>query len=180
MGEKTSDQFLMAYGLSGTALDTGFLKGAAGFFLMLFPAAVFLFLFKKAYEKTSDQFLMAYGLSGTALDTGFLKGAAGFFLMLFPAAVFLFLFKKAYREAKKYKGKEAGFWIWRGACFILAAFVLGFLWNKIEIPKDWIPSVWSDFQFWQDKFKEAGENFRIFSSGRINLKRQEKISACFL
>lgn len=129
-------------------------------------------------EKTSDQFLMAYGLSGTALDTGFLKGAAGFFLMLFPAAVFLFLFKKAYREAKKYKGKEAGFWIWRGACFILVAFVLGFLWNKIEIPKDWIPSVWSDFQFWQDKFKEAGENFRMFLMMPKTVLQAENISSC--
>lgn len=129
-------------------------------------------------EKTSDQFFMAYGLSGTALDTGFLKGAAGFFLMLFPAAVFLFLFKKAYREAKKYKGKEAGFWIWRGACFILVAFVLGFLWNKIEIPKDWIPSVWSDFQFWQDKFKEAGENFRMFLMMPKTVLQAENIFAC--
>lgn len=129
-------------------------------------------------EKTTDQLMMAYGLSGTALDMGFLRGAAGFFLLLFPAAVFLFLFKKAYREAKRYKGKEAGFWIWRGACFILAACVLGFFWNKTEIPKDWIPSVWSDFQFWQDKFKEAGENFRMFLMMPKTVLQAENISAC--
>lgn len=129
-------------------------------------------------EKTTDQLMMAYGLSGTALDMGFLRGAAGFFLLLFPAAVFLFLFKKAYREAKRYKGKEAGFWIWRGACFILAACVLGFFWNKTEIPKDWIPSVWSDFQFWQDKFKEVGENFRMFLMMPKTVLQAENISAC--
>lgn len=129
-------------------------------------------------EKTTDQLMMAYGLSGTALDMGFLRGAAGFFLLLFPAAVFLFLFKKAYREAKRYKGNEMGFWVWRGACFILAACVLGFFWNKTEIPKDWIPSVWSDFQFWQDKFREAGENFRMFLMMPKTVLQAENISAC--
>ena len=36
------------------------------------------------------------------------------------------------------------------------------LWKNMEIPQEWIPSRWSDFQFWSDKFRELEEKVRLF------------------
>lgn len=34
--------------------------------------------------------------------------------------------------------------------------------ENMEIPQEWIPSRWSDFQFWSDKFRELEEKVRLF------------------
>lgn len=34
--------------------------------------------------------------------------------------------------------------------------------EKLEIPQEWIPSRWSDFQFWSDKFRQLEEKVRLF------------------
>lgn len=123
---------------------------------------VFLKNEKTGAEKTAEQFLMGNGLSGTVVDGGSLHGAAMLLLALLPAAVFFYLLKWACREKKAYSEKEGGYWLWVGTSALLIGTAAAVLWNKVEIPGDWIPSRWSDFQFWSDRFRSLGETLRLF------------------
>lgn len=128
--------------------------------------------------KTTEQLLMSYGLSGTAVEGEFLRVPAVASLMLFPAAVFFSLFRWALRERKGYREKEPGYWIWTAAAILLAVTALVFLWEKVRIPGDWIPSRWSDFLFWREKLEAMRENIRLFWMLPKTVLQAENISAC--
>ena len=66
--------------------------------------------------------------------------------------------------------------MWTGACVLIVAAAAVMLWNNIEIPRDWIPSRWSDFQFWSDKFRELEEKVRLFLMLPKTVLQAENIS----
>lgn len=124
---------------------------------------VFLKNEKLQDSKTAEQFLMAYGLNGTVVDSGFLISAARMLLLIFPGIVMGILFLKANRERRICRKEQAAaFWMWTGACVLIVAAAAVLLWKNMEIPQEWIPSRWSDFQFWSDKFRELEEKVRLF------------------
>lgn len=124
---------------------------------------VFLKNEKLQNSKTAEQFLMAYGLNGTVVDSGFLISAVRMLLLIFPGIVMGILFLKANRERRICRKEQAAaFWMWTGACVLIVAAAAVLLWKNMEIPQEWIPSRWSDFQFWSDKFRELEEKVRLF------------------
>lgn len=128
--------------------------------------------------KTPEQFLMGYGLSGTVVEGGFLRGTALTALLLFPAAVGWFLWKTARKEQKIYSFRQWDYWIWTGALLLLVGTVGMILWNTIRVPGDWIPSRWSDFSFWSDRFSAAAENIRWFLALPKTAIQAENIIFC--
>lgn len=114
------------------------------------------------FFKSAEQFFGNYGLQGMAADGNFLQGTAFLFLLPLPAAVLLFLFFQALQQRKKEEKKGRSFWLWTGA-LVLPILTAGlFLFVKLRIPGEWIPSRWSDFSFWADNIRKAGENLRWF------------------
>ena len=113
-------------------------------------------------SKTAEQFLMAYGLNGMVVDSGFLMSTARMFLLIFPGIVLGILFLKANQERRLCRGEKGALWMWTGASVLIVAAAAVLLWKKLEIPQEWIPSRWSDFQFWSDKFRQLEEKVRLF------------------
>ena len=113
-------------------------------------------------SKTAEQFLMAYGLNGMVVDSGFLMSTARMFLLIFPGIVLGILFLKANQERRLCRGEKGALWMWTGACVLIVAAAAVLLWKNMEIPQEWIPSRWSDFQFWSDKFRQLEEKVRLF------------------
>ena len=128
--------------------------------------------------KTTEQLLMGYGLSGTAVEGGFLRGTALMALLLFPAAAGWVLWKTARMEQKKYSFRQGDYWIWTGALLLLAVTGIMILWNTIRIPGDWIPSRWSDFTFWSERFFDAADNIRWFLMLPKTVLQTENIVFC--
>lgn len=128
--------------------------------------------------KTTEQLLMGYGLSGTAVEGGFLRGTALMALLLFPAAAGWVLWKTARMEQKKYSFRQGDYWIWTGALLLLAGTGIMILWNTIRIPGDWIPSRWSDFTFWSERFFDAADNIRWFLMLPKTVLQTENIVFC--
>lgn len=138
---------------------------------------VFLKNEKLQDSKTAEQFLMAYGLNGTVVDSGFLISAARMLLLIFPGIVMGILFLKANRERRICRKEQAAaFWMWTGACVLIVAAAAVLLWKNMEIPQEWIPSRWSDFQFWSDKFRELEEKVRLFLMLPKTVGQAENIS----
>lgn len=130
-------------------------------------------------EAAARQFLLSSGLTGTIAGGDFLRTAAAGGLALFPGALLALLLGSALRERKGYTEKEAGFWIWTAAAALLLGVLSVFLWNKIEIPRDWIPGQWSDFTFWQEKIQTGMENLRLYLMLPKTVPQTENILLCF-
>lgn len=111
-------------------------------------------------KKDVSQFLMENGLTGMIASNGGIRGLAFFSLILLPGGMGLGLLRQA-ACGKKVKGKNPqSYWIWTAAGTV--AF-LTFLWSiigNVQIPGDWIPGRWSDFNFWQEKIRMEFEDFR--------------------
>lgn len=112
----------------------------------------------------AEQFLLRHGLEGEQISFAFWGVLAEDFLLLLPVLLgaglirFLIGCGKAAPEA----GKKA-------ASFALAALILlALLWllkARLRIPRDMIPSKWSDFSFWSDWWRGQRQNlFRILVS----------------
>lgn len=129
-------------------------------------------------EAAARQFLLSYGLSGTIAQDSFLKAVSLGAMLLFPAGLSCFLFWQAVTERRKYTAGKAGFWIWTGALILLMAAAAFFLWNKVEIPRDWIPGQWSDFSFWQEKFQTEWESAKLYLMLPKTVVQTENILLC--
>lgn len=130
-------------------------------------------------EDAVRQFLMSYGLSGTMAPGDFLRILSSGGLLLFPAEVFLCLLINAGKERQKYSLREAGFWMWTAAAVFIAGLMLWLLWDKTEIPRDWIPGQWSDFSFWQEKIQTAWESVKLYLMLPKTVLQTENILLCF-
>lgn len=108
-------------------------------------------------KKISGEFLMSSGLSGILTDDGWLFGTAALFLWLFPGAAVFFLVRTAVKEGRDFSGDRAGYWLWNGAAALALGVFFFFLYQNTEIPMEWLPDKWSDFDFWPRKIKEEKE-----------------------
>lgn len=112
-------------------------------------------------ESQVNQILVKYGLGGKIVEDGTGRRIAFLALLAVPAALLAKLFAWALAEQRKHKKKELIFWAWEGI-FLFFFLVFAFwLWNTVKLPKDWIPGKWSDFQFYQDKWKELSRQAQL-------------------
>lgn len=119
---------------------------------------------EEAADSVGQQFLLRHGLDGQTADFGFLWAAAENMLLLLPFLFVCSFCRLAFRAAKR-AGSAPGR---RLLFFLTAAAGLLFLWFlfcRLEIPKDMIPSRWSDFAFWGDWWERQKKNLlRLFSA----------------
>ncbi len=87
------------------------------------------------------------GMRIQILDLELLRGLGGFCVLLFPVtlcSIFLFCLCSQYRREKGWKARAGMLGFVLG--FILTALFLSGTW--VQIPDDYIPAKWSDFEFW--------------------------------
>lgn len=87
------------------------------------------------------------GMGIQILDLELLRGLGGFCVLLFPVTlcvIFLFCLCSQYRREKGWKARAVMLGLILG--FILTALFLSVTW--VQIPDDYIPAKWSDFEFW--------------------------------
>ncbi len=130
-------------------------------------------------QKTAEQFLMSHGLSGSVVEERVLQGVALAALCLLPAAWVITLLIWAVRERKRCVGQRAEHWLWTGVCVFFCTVVFVVIWKFVRIPADWLPSKWSDFQFWPDKLQSETENLRLYLMMPKTVIQTENTIACF-
>lgn len=109
---------------------------------------------------SAQQFLIRYGLSGKVMDTQFLSAAAQDMLLLLPLILGIWLIRLLAAQASETDG------LWHRAAYaagalLAAAAVLYFVFRRIEIPSDMIPTKWSDFSFWEQWWDSQRENLLL-------------------
>lgn len=113
-------------------------------------------------QKDAEQFLMRNGLAGMVVSNERIKGLAFFSLFLMPAGIGLGLVFQAYSEKKKAGKNLFVYWFWTVIGMAVFLVILFVFWRNIQIPDDWIPGRWSDFNFWQEKIKRELESLKQY------------------
>lgn len=113
-------------------------------------------------RNAAERLLMSYGLSGSIVDGDVVNAAGLLILILFPGTMAVELYLSAFRERKKYQRNHKEYWLWTGACALIAVLAVFFVVRYVRIPVDWIPGKWSDFQFWPDKISQESAKLKLY------------------
>lgn len=112
-----------------------------------------------------ERFLYKYGIARgkTLVDGSLFFSVSGLCavmaLWLVPAVLCIFVRGKKGRERALLLGVAA-------AIFLAGLFLIRMM--RIQIPADWIPGRWSDFDFWTRKFRELHSDMeRVGEAGRV-------------
>lgn len=109
----------------------------------------------------AERFQMRYGIEGTVANPFFLRGILQMLLFLFPAGLALSFPKK------------------NGFRWLLLFCLLCLFVRQVQIPETMIPDKWSNFQFWADWWKAAGENIVVYVQQEKTGRELSQI-VCFL
>lgn len=113
-----------------------------------------------------EQFLMRWGLEGTVLDFSPFRALCRNLLLLFPGVLLGSLGLSLEKERKNLtlegirSRKQLPL---LGKSLLGIVILLGSLWllgRQVTIPRDMIPSRWSDFSFWSQWWESQRENFQ--------------------
>ncbi|MGI6070665.1 MAG: ABC transporter permease [Blautia sp.] len=113
-------------------------------------------------KETADAFLMRYHLDGEVVDSSVLYAVSKGLLLLLPLILgiqMVLLLWEAFRGQENSLLRRLFF----GTIlfFLVAAFLYCFL-DFVSISRDMIPSRWSDFGFWSEKWKEKKSALSMF------------------
>ena len=128
-------------------------------------------------QNAAERLLMSYGLTGSIVDGNVVNAAALFVLILLPGTMAAELFLSAFREKKRYQEHHKEYWLWTGACMLVAALAVFLIVRYVRIPVDWIPGKWSDFQFWPDKIAEESAKLKLYLMLPKTVTQAEQILA---
>lgn len=115
----------------------------------------------------AEAFLMRHGLTGTCIDFTYFGCLSQDILLLLPAWLAVRLICRMGSIGREYVGSlhSAVPYVSHIRCIIMyiftiltAAAALWFLWKQFRVPKDMIPTVWSDFSFWENWWKTQRTN----------------------
>ena len=109
----------------------------------------------------AESFQMRYGIEGSAANPFFLRGILQMLLFLFPVGL-----------ALRFPKKNGLRWL---LLFCLACLFV----HQVQIPETMIPDKWSNFQFWTEWWKAAGENIAAYVQQDKTGRELAQI-ACFL
>lgn len=110
-------------------------------------------------ETAVSEFLMRHSLEGKIMDLELLKGITRILILLLPVLFAFGIMITLLRYTREEKGQGISYYIWWGAVIvILIITILGIL-RFITIPKEMIPTKWSDFDFWTNLWKKKEEAF---------------------
>lgn len=113
-------------------------------------------------QTAAERFLMSYGLNGIFVDDGWLLSVAKISLFFLPVGIILTFFKTIIAQKRRTRDDKKRYWIWQFV-FILGVGVLFILiYKNVNIPSDWLPDKWSNFEFWSEKIKKETENLSLY------------------
>ena len=101
-----------------------------------------------------------YGLNPQALDTELLRGISGILLLAIPITVCIFFWIFLYCQYKAQETLQQKA-VMAGLSLVLAALLIFFLGKWVRIPDEYIPTLWSDFSFWSQLWKDKLEGVRL-------------------
>lgn len=113
-------------------------------------------------ENQVNQILIKYGFRRKIVEDENGRWICVLALLAVPAFLMVKLLIWALKEQKAHKKKEFIFWAWEGVFLVIFLLLVVWLGNTLQIPKDWIPGKWSDFQFYQDKWMEFGQQVKLY------------------
>lgn len=116
---------------------------------------------------SAEAFLMRHGLTGTCIDFTYFGCLSHDILLLLPIWLAVRLICRMKRTCREYSDSlnSAEPYVSQIRCVIMyifpiltAAATLWFLWKQFRVPKDMIPTVWSDFSFWESWWETQRTN----------------------
>lgn len=134
-------------------------------------------IYLPASEVPSDYmetFLNAYGLSGVLAETGWYASLGEAVLLIVPVYLGIRILQYQKREWKEQK--------YRRLFVLLGAGILGIciflFFQTVSIPGDWIPTKWSDFEFFRNKFQELQDGFRLYLQFPKSSEEIQRLGEC--
>jgi hypothetical protein len=109
-------------------------------------------------EEPSRSFMMRHGIQGQILPVNYFSSWARLLVFSLPLFLFLRVLKRYGKEIKDNKGCKTGMLAAAIGMTVLFIYAFGF---SFQLPKEFIPSRWSDFQFWHNLREEKGEELLL-------------------
>lgn len=116
---------------------------------------------------SAEAFLMRHGLSGTCIDFTYFGCLSQDILLLLPLCLAVRLLSGIKRSGRELSDSLASAEAHASyiRCIVMyvlpvlsAAAILWFMWKQFRVPRDMIPTVWSDFSFWENWWKTQRTN----------------------
>lgn len=115
------------------------------------------------YEEIKQEFMMRNSLTGRFLKTDLLYQAGSVLALLIPLCAGGSILWQTGKKAWIYRDQKDG--IICGAVTVLGiAVLLWFVIQNLEIPRDMIPTKWSDFDFWKTWWESMRESVQLLFS----------------
>ncbi len=113
-----------------------------------------------ASSSAAQQFLIRYSLSAEVMDLIFLNAMARNLLLLLPMLLGGWLVYTFAMQAKMCESyfQKAGY---AAGAVLLCAVVLFFVFGRIQIPADMVPTKWSNFSFWEQWWEKQRGNLLL-------------------
>lgn len=110
-----------------------------------------------AAQRTAEEFLARHGIDGKLMDMPLLTGISSIMVWLLPfcMAVGVMVTAIKYARVDSKTDKWGNLW-WVFAFVVFIVIVYGIL-HFVSIPRDMIPTKWSDFTFWTELWKKKQE-----------------------
>lgn len=110
-------------------------------------------------ETAVSEFLMRHSLEGKIMDLNLLKGITRILILLLPVLFAFGIMITLLRYTREEKGQGISYYIWWGAVIVILIITILGISRFITIPKEMIPTKWSDFDFWTNLCKKKEEAF---------------------
>lgn len=110
-------------------------------------------------ENTVNEFLMRHSLDGKIMNLDLLKGITRILILILPVLFAFGIMITLLQYAREEKGQGISSYIWWGAVIVLLVMTIWGISRFITIPKEMIPTKWSDFDFWTNLWKKKEEDF---------------------
>lgn len=133
----------------------------------------------KEAETIVNELLMRHALEGKIMDLNLLKGITRIFILLLPIFFAFGIMFTFLRYAKEEKGQGISAYIWWGALIVMLIMTIWGVTRFITIPKEMIPTKWSDFDFWTNLWKKKEEAFLFLIQSAKHQPQIDMILAFF-
>lgn len=126
-----------------------------------------------ASSSQSREFMAQYGITGKVLNHVMLKESIQIFPVLLPLCIGIWLLFSIRRTVKRDIQGRGERYLCYGMLFLSLIVLAATLIKFIQIPRDMIPTRWSDFQFWSnwfDNFREQISVYIRYSKGKTEME----------
>lgn len=130
-------------------------------------------------ETTVNEFLMRHSLEGKIMDMDLLRSITRILILLLPVFFAFGIMITLLRYAREEKGQGVSYYIWWGAVIVILILTILGISRFVTIPKEMIPTKWSDFDFWTNLWKKKEEAFLFLIQSAKHQPQIDMILAFF-